>query len=139
MIGSAKYERAPTGAWVDLVTFNWPASMIRLVIAFLENWSNTNFDIKSAYLQAMDGHGKGTSIAISHPKEFKTYNESGEELLSKLLQNLYGHPAATSAWQKTLYAWIKERIIWTDRLYGRNPDHMYFLGVIFFIDTTGVQ
>jgi len=85
------------------------SSMIRLimVVAFLEKWGNTNFDIKSAYLQALAG--EGTSIAMSHPKEFKEFNENGEELLSKLLQNLYGHPGAASAWQKTLYAWIKER------------------------------
>eukprot|EP01048_Picozoa_sp_COSAG05_P009919 COSAG05_NODE_843_length_7016_cov_3.956339_3_plen_324_part_00 len=85
------------------------ASMIRLimVVALLEGWGNTNFDIKSAYLQALAG--EGASISMSHPKEFKEFNENGDELLSKLLQNLYGHPAAASAWQKTLYEWIKEQ------------------------------
>eukprot|EP01048_Picozoa_sp_COSAG05_P005498 COSAG05_NODE_327_length_11345_cov_16.236884_9_plen_215_part_01 len=39
------------------------SSMIRLimVIALLEGWGNTNFDIKSAYLQALAGEGTNIS------------------------------------------------------------------------------
>ena len=57
------------------------SSMIRLIMIFalLEGFGNTNFDCKSAYLQALKTDGK--SIAMRHPKEFRTHNENGEELL----------------------------------------------------------
>ena len=84
-------------------------SMIRLIMIFalLEGFGNTNFDCKSAYLQALKTEGK--SIAMSHPKDFRSYSKNGEELLSILLANLYGHPLAAAAWQKTLYDWILKR------------------------------